>query len=186
MSRLSCDGPSAVSVRIESIMLMNPSVLSVLDQVMDAHGTAIGDAQLFEPESGLLEMIAWRGVSDEAVMGKDGLGEVGGGGWKWVDPRRDTTVCCRAFRSGNALYISDVVNDAPYAPYLAATLASGIRAIHSIPVLVDGRCVAVVSPMYAAPRVLPLNALEQSRRIMARAGDWIPASALRVPLAFAK
>jgi GAF domain-containing protein len=160
--------------------MMNASVLGVLDQVMEVHQTNLGDAQVFDPVSGLLEMVAWRGVSDEAVLGKDGTGRVGNGGWKWVDPRKDTTVCCRAFRSGQALYISDVVNDAPYAPYLAATLASGIRAIHSIPVLMDGRCVAMVSPMYSAPRVLPLRALEESRRIMERAGDWVPASALAV------
>ena len=101
-------------------------------------------------------------------------------GWKWVDPRVDTTVCCRAFRSGQPLYISDVKDDPPYATYLAATLASGIRAIHSIPVLLDGRCVAMLSAMYRAPRVLPLNALAKSLEIVRKAGDWIPESALVV------
>lgn len=154
---------------------MNAAVLAVLDQVIAAHEADGGDAQVFEPLSGLLEMVAWRGVSDDAVLGKDGVP-----GWKWVDPRVDTTVCCRAFRSGRALYISDVRDDPPYAAYLAATLASGIRAIHSIPVLVDGRCVAMLSAMYRAPRVLPLHALAKSLEIIRNAGDWIPESALVV------
>jgi GAF domain-containing protein len=159
-------------------MRMHPSVLEVLDRVMEAHEADAGDAQVLDPASGLLEMVAWRGVSDEAVLGPNGDGI---GGWKWVDPRHDTTVCCRAFRLGQPLYISDVKNDPPYVPYLAATLASGIRAVHSIPVLVEGRCVAMVSPMYFAPRVLPASALDRSREIMRGAGDWIPASALALP-----
>ena len=156
--------------------MMNASVLAVLDRVMEAHDTSIGDAQILDPVSGMLEMVAWRGVSDEVVLGEDGTGGV----WKWLDPRKDMTVCCRAFRGGQALYICDVVGDAPYAPYLDVTLANGIRAIHSIPVLVGGNCVAMVSAMYSSPRVLPLRALEDSRRIMAQAGDWIPASALGI------
>jgi GAF domain-containing protein len=158
-------------------MQMNPSVLAVLDQVMEAHAADAGDAQVLDPVTGMLELVAWRGVSDETVLGPNGDGV---GGWKWVDPRCDTTVCCRAFRLGQPLYISDVRNDPPYAPYLTAALENGIRAVHSIPVLAEGRCVAVVSPMYFQPRVLPSEALARSREIMAAAGDWVPSSALTV------
>jgi GAF domain-containing protein len=135
----------------------------VLERVMAVHGADKGDAQVYDEQSGKLEMVAWCGIADDAAAR-----------WKWVDPRCDTTVCCRAFRNGQALYISDVMNDPPYAPYLAETLASGIRAVHSIPVLVDGRCVAVVSPMYSVPRVLPMDALAQSLEIIRNARGWPP------------
>jgi GAF domain-containing protein len=107
---------------------MQATCASLLQAAVAAHGGDAGDLQLLDRATGRLQLVASHNLPERTVER-----------WRWVNPFADTTVCARAFRSGKPLFVRDVHADPLFERYLHDAKAAGIRAVHSIPIMVEGR-----------------------------------------------
>lgn len=105
-----------------------------------------GNAQLIDPHSGALHLVAHRGFDDDfleyfAVVDGDG------------------TACGRAANTARPSVIADVNRDKGFSPYRELAAAAEFRAVLSLPMMNDlGKPIAVLSIHYRRPhRPSPLH-----------------------------
>jgi GAF domain-containing protein len=86
----------------------------------------------------------------------------------------DGSACARALNDRARVVIEDVANDAQYAPHRGVVLSSGIRAVHSTPI-VNGRheVMGMLSTLFAEPRMLLAEEAAMLDTIAHAAGDVI-------------
>ena len=127
-----------------SRLLVCPNLATALQEVLEAtielNGADKGNVQLFNEETGALEIVAQRGF-----------------GWQFLDffreVRLDSNAASgQAMRSGQRVLIPDVMNDELYAPYRSIALLTGYRAVQTTPLLgAGGRLLGMMSTHWSRP-----------------------------------
>jgi GAF domain-containing protein len=107
-------------------------------------GADMGNIQLLD-EAGALRIVAHRGFHPDLLEH-----------FKVVRPG-DGAPCERALAAAKPVVVTDVYEDAAFAPHLAvATRSGGIRAVQSIPLLNSGKkAMGVMSILYEMPLPTP-------------------------------
>ena len=112
----------------------------LLDSVLRASGTRIGNIQLLDPESESLHVIVHRGF-EKPVLDRFA-----------VVRANDETACARALRFRHRVVIEDVEVDLQYRPYLEAARRAGFRAVQSTPLFaVRARIAGMLSTHFPYP-----------------------------------
>jgi PAS domain S-box-containing protein len=110
-------------------LLVKPELPQLLAEVLDAtialHGADFGNAQLFNPETGALEIVAQRGFEKEFL---DHFKEV----------HDEKAACGRARALRQRVVIEDVQTDPDFEPHRTVAGAAGFRAVQSTPLIGRG------------------------------------------------
>lgn len=126
----------------------------LLREAIEIDGAAFGNIQVFNADSGGLEIIVHQGFDIRFL-------EM----FKLVMPA-DSTVCARAYRLANRVSIADISNDPHFTPYLSRAQETGYHAVQSTPILDAHGCViGILSTHFSAPHYLTRaaeRALDQS------------------------
>ena len=112
-----------VSMRLFGARELGTALHEILEASMALDGADFGNVQLYNPEKGVLEIVAQRGFQREFL---DFFSVV------TVD---DDSACARAMRGGERVIIEDVTTDAGYAPYREIAAGAGYRAVQSTPLV---------------------------------------------------
>jgi PAS domain S-box-containing protein len=135
MSRL-----HSLSSRLVSATNLTTALDDVLENAILTSGADFGSIQLYNPESGALEIVAQRGF-DQAFL--DYFRTVR------VD---DGMACARAIQSGERVIIEDVHLDAAFEPHRRMAAAAGFRAVQSTPLKdAAGRVVGTLATHFQQP-----------------------------------
>ena len=127
-----------------SRLLVCPDLPTALQEVLDAtielNGADKGNVQLFNEETGALEIVAHRGFGREFL---DYFREV----------RSDSDAASgRAMRAGRRVVIPDVMSDAQYASYREIALVTGYRGVQTTPLMgAGGKLLGMMSTHWAQP-----------------------------------
>ena len=105
----------------------------ILDGALSLMGADLGNVQLLDPTSGVLNIVTQSGFGSEFVEYFTAVDD-------------DHSACGRAARHGAQTVIADVTTDAGFAPHREIAAAAGFRAVQSTP-LTDsaGRLIGMVS-----------------------------------------
>jgi PAS domain S-box-containing protein len=102
----------------------NTELQQILEEVLDAaislHNADFGLVQLYNPETGGLDVVAQRGFDQECLS-------------CFCDVRDDTSGCGGALQRQACVVIEDVETDPGFAPHRALAAAAGFRAVQSTP-----------------------------------------------------
>ena len=113
---------------------------TMIDYGMALLGADMGDIQLLNPETHVLEIVAQRGFGPDFL---EHFREV---------PAADDTACGRSLRAKKTIVIEDVETDAGFAPHRAAAAAARYRAVQSTPLPgKDGEAIGVFSTHFHQP-----------------------------------
>lgn len=105
-----------------------------LDKTIEFHGADCGNIQLFDPQTGMIQMLAHRGFQKSFV---DYFKYVSAG---------DGTVCGDAMRSRKINFVQDVMQEPAYMPHRDIIRSAGIHSVKSYPlVLADNSFAGVIS-----------------------------------------
>lgn len=120
-----------------------PGLEEILDAAMSLLGADLGNVQLVNAGTGLLEIAAQRGFEPDFL---EFFREVS---------IEEGTACGRSLRSGQSVMIEDVEADADYAPFREVAAAAGYRAVHSTPLVDrDGQPLGILSTHFRRPHRL--------------------------------
>jgi GAF domain-containing protein len=95
----------------------------VLSRGLEVTGAALGNIQLMDWKSGALTIAAQHGFNEDFLRVFS------------IVTAADGSVCGRAVRGRCAIIVEDVLRDAAFAPYRAAALDAGFRAVQSTPLI---------------------------------------------------
>ena len=111
----------------------------VLNESIQLQNADFGNAQLYDTNSGALEIVAQRGFQQDFL---DHFRSV-----------QDTTSACgRALQEGRRVIIEDVMTDPEFAPHRAIAASAGFRAVQSTPLMsYDGKLLGMVSTHFKQP-----------------------------------
>lgn len=111
----------------------------VLNESIQLQNADFGNAQLYDTNSGALEIVAQRGFQQDFL---DHFRSV-----------QDTTSACgRALQEGRRVIIEDVMTDPEFAPHRAIAASAGFRAVQSTPLMShDGKPLGMVSTHFKQP-----------------------------------
>lgn len=138
------------------------ALAEVLRKAVEIDAAAFGNIQVFNPESGGLEIIVHQGFNTRFL-------EM----FKLVMPV-DSTVCARAYRLANRVSIADIRNDLHFAPYLSQAQEVGYHALQSTPILDAHGCViGILSTHFPSPHYLSKNAERALDECAARASELL-------------
>lgn len=105
-------------------------LVSLLEQTLDAaielQGADFGDVQLYDADTGILRIVAHRGVGQEFL---DHFACVNA---------EDTSAYGTALKLGRPVIIEDVTKDAPYLPHLGVAARTGYRGVNCTPLFERG------------------------------------------------
>ena len=106
----------------------------LLNKVISAEKADKGNIQLFNQQSGDLQIVAYSGFEESFIQH-----------FLSVKPF-DPTACGRAFGIGSTVFINDIETDIAYKSNRAAANTAGYRAVKSVPVYNSmNKCVGVIS-----------------------------------------
>ena len=150
---------------IERSVLVPPAgedlLATLMDELLEVHQTSMGDLQLFNPRTSKLRLIECRGFPADFSEQ-----------FRWLSPSEASTVCAKAFRDQARTFITDLALDAEFTEILAAGELHGFRAVHSIPLLLNGKLMGIVSCHLPQPGPLSEAQEREVQRIMhARQSD---------------
>ncbi|HUQ87981.1 MAG TPA: histidine kinase dimerization/phosphoacceptor domain -containing protein [Vicinamibacterales bacterium] len=150
------------STRLWRTTELGPGLEHILDAVIALLGADLGNVQLVNPATGLLEIAAHRGFKQDFL---EFFREVS---------IEDGTACGRSLRSGQSIMITDVEADAEYAPFRDVAAAAGYRAVHSTPLVDrDGQPLGVFSTHFRRAHALPEQDLRWLGLYVRQAVDFI-------------
>jgi PAS domain S-box-containing protein len=125
---------------VESVEL-EPSLISILDAIMELLGADFGNIQLYDSGTGKLRLVALRGF-DERYRNR--LAEVDGS---------EASTCARALAIRQQILIEDVDKESGFQEDLEWAAAAGFRAIQSTPLVTgNGKLVGMLSTHFREPR----------------------------------
>ncbi|MEN3295722.1 MAG: diguanylate cyclase [Burkholderiales bacterium] len=124
-------------------LLTLPDLKSALEEVLDASikmlNAAMGCIELYNPQTGKLEIVAQRGFQQDFLDFH--AGRVDGG-----------SASARAMKTGQRVTIEDVETEPDYAPYCRIAASAGYRAVQSTPfVSRSGQVLGVISTHFRDP-----------------------------------
>jgi hypothetical protein len=133
-TRLSLIVGRAIDIHEES----GGSFMAVLEHYLDStiklHNADCGNIQLFDPQAGMIQMLAHRGFQKSFVDY-----------FKYVSAD-DGTVCGNAMRHRDINFVSDIMQDEAYVPHREIIRSAGIHSVKSYPlVLPDNSFAGVIS-----------------------------------------
>jgi PAS domain S-box-containing protein len=108
------------STRLLASTELKPLLQEVLNAIMSLQNADFGHIQLYNPDTGTLDVIVQRGLNQEFL---DYFAHV----------NDDRAACGRAMHQGGRVIIEDVENDPGFAPHRPIAAASGFRAVQSTP-----------------------------------------------------
>lgn len=124
----------------------------LLDLVITAQEADFGDLQVLDRENGLLRIECTRNLPPAFVSAF------------LTVPIYGASVCARAFRCASPVFIEDVLADPAFAPYRALAVSSGIRAVYSIPIPLNGEIVGVFSTHFSRSRSVSIRGPQEIQR----------------------
>lgn len=134
----------------------------VLREAVEVDGAAFGNIQVFNRESGGLEIMVQQGFSEEFLET-----------FRLVLPD-DFSVCARAYRLAGRIAITDLRNDLHFSPFLGGALKIGYQAVQSTPILDRHGCViGMLSTHFSQPHALSKSAETQLDALVLRAAEII-------------
>lgn len=134
----------------------------ILDAVISLVGADMGNVQLLNPGTRLLEIAEHRGFEKDFL---ESFREVS---------IEDGTACGRSLRSGRSITIQDVDADEDYIPYRDIAAAAGYRAVHSTPLVdKDGQPLGILSTHFHQPHALSEQDLRWLGLYVRQAVDFI-------------
>src|SRR5262245_9118250 len=105
-----------------------------LADVMQLHGTTLGNVQLMDWQSRTLGIAVQRGFRSDFLNAFLRIG------------LHDTSVCARAVRERKAVMVEDVFADPAFRPYRTIAQEAGFRAVLSTPLISSANaCLGVLS-----------------------------------------
>ena len=127
-----------LNTRLFATSELHPVLEEVLDASIKLQGADFGNIQLYDRETGRLNIVAHRGFSQD-----------------FLDYFRDAdenTSCGRALQHGERIVIEDVEKDAEYEPHRRIAASTGYRAVQSTP-LFDrhGEPLGILSTHFGRP-----------------------------------
>jgi PAS domain S-box-containing protein len=155
-----------LSTRLLATSELQPLLEEVLDASIQLQGADFGNIQLYNPETGKLDIVVHRGFDQE-----------------FLDYFRDTgenAACGRAMKQGKRVLIEDVEKDAEFEPHRQIAASAGYRAVQSTP-LFDrkGEPLGVLSTHFRQPhrpserelRMTDLYARQAAEMIVAKLAE---------------
>lgn len=134
----------------------------LLREAVEVDNAAFGNIQVFNSESGGLEIIVHQGFDPDFLQL-----------FKLVMPD-DSTVCARAYRLASRISIADISNDPHLLPYLSQLRAIGFQAVQSTPILDTHGCViGMLSTHFAQPHYLSKEAEQALDACAQRAAELL-------------
>jgi PAS domain S-box-containing protein len=133
----------SLSLRLGSADHLPSALEDLLDNAIASCNADFGHIQLYDPQTGGLEIVAQRGFQQELL---DSL----------YRPRiYDGSAVSRAFQNGERIVIADVSTDSAFAPLRGIAAATGFRAVQSTPLKThDGQIVGILSTYFRNPHRL--------------------------------
>ena len=112
--------------------------LQLLDAAIETSAAARGNIQIFNPELGVLQIVAHRGFNPQFLEFFN------------VVRTEEDCACSRAFRNGRRVFIPDIRADISFGPYIPIAEKAGFRAVQSTPIIgPTGSVVGVLSTHFA-------------------------------------
>jgi PAS domain S-box-containing protein len=134
----------------------------MLEATMALQRADFGNVQLRDPATGVLEIVAQRGLSAAFL---EHFAHAEG---------NDGSACSRAARTGERVIIEDVQKDAAYAPHRAIAAGEGYRAVQATPIRGrDGQAIGVLSTHFRAPHRPSDRELQLTDLYLSMASDFI-------------
>jgi signal transduction histidine kinase len=131
--------------RLLSVRTLADAMQEILRAAIEMQGAELGNVQILNPISGMLEIVAQQGFHGPFL---DFFRE--------VSPEHDSA-CARALKAGRRHVIEDVETDSDAGPaYRRIAAEAGYRSVQSTPLVSrDGAVLGMLSTHYAQPRRLP-------------------------------
>lgn len=134
----------------------------MLDATMALQRADLGNVQLRDPATGVLEIVAHRGFSAAFLEH-----------FARVDSS-DESACGRAVRKGERVIIEDVEKDGGYAPHRGVAAAEGYRAVQATPIRGrDGQAIGMLSTHFREPHRPSDRELQLTDLYLRMASDFI-------------
>ena len=141
---------------------LNEMYENILHQGMMLNKTKTGTLQIINNKEHSLEIVYSAGVSKKFV---DHFKIVEAG---------DGSVCGRALKNGQSIYVSDLTQDESFVPHLKIALHDGIRAVQSTPLISkNGKVIGILSTHFKLPKKLSKTELTLFENFCQKAADNI-------------
>ena len=146
--------------------LLEPELPEVLDNLLQ-HAmmmceTKAGTLQLINEINNTLEIATSFGLCDEFINHFR------------VVTCEDGSVCGRALKKRETIFIEDLTTDRSFARHLNHALQNNIRAVQSTPLISSsGKIVGMISVHFATPKKIPKETLKVFESFCAKAADKI-------------
>ena len=141
--RLDADLSAMTRLHELSTRLLAASKLQlVLEEILDAsielQGADFGNIQLYDRETGALEIVAHRGFDQDFL--------------EYFSDTDENAACGRAMKRGERVVIEDVENDAEFEPHRRIAASAGFRAVQCTPLFDrNGELLGMLSTHFRQP-----------------------------------
>ena len=135
----------------------------VLDAAIELQGADFGDIQLYDADSAVLRIVAYRGVGEEFLDH-----------FACVDAE-ETSACGTALKLGQRVIIEDVTKHPPYSPHLGVAARTGYRGVNCTPLVERGtaRPLGMLTTLFREPSRPDEARLKLSDIFAAHAADLV-------------
>ena len=150
-----------LSTRLPADTDLQPLLEEILDATMDLLRADFGNVQLYNPETGALEIVSSRGFRQDFLD-------------YFASVRDEGAACGRGVSRGERIIIEDVLTDPAFEPHRAIAASAGFRAVQSTPLFNrSGEPLGMISTHFRQPH-RPLERELRFTDLYARqAAEWI-------------
>ena len=107
------------STRLLAASELHTLLEEILDASIELQGADLGNIQLYDRDTGTLEIVAHRGFDQEFL--------------DYFSDTDENAACGRAMKQGERVVIEDVEKDARFEPHRRIAASAGFRAVQSTP-----------------------------------------------------
>jgi len=156
-----------LSTRLWEDRGLQPLLAEVLDASIRLLNADFGNVQLYDPDAGVLRIVAQQGFEQEFLDYFDGV-------------RKGTASCGRALETQRRIVVEDVLADPSFTPHMKIVATAGYRAVQSTPLISrSGEPLGMLSTHFRRPhrpserdlRLLDLYARHAAEIIERRRAD---------------
>jgi PAS domain S-box-containing protein len=128
-----------LSTRLPADTDLQPLLEEILDATMDLLRADFGNVQLYNPKTGALEIVTYRGFRQDFLD-------------YFASVRDEGAACGRALSRGERIIIEDVLTDPAFEPHRAIAASAGFRAVQSTPLFNrSGEPLGMISAHFRQP-----------------------------------